>query len=410
MVITYYWPPASGPGVQRFLKMTKYFQSMGWEALVLTTEDGTYPAMDESLLQEVGSDVKVYRTKPREVFSFYNRLMGNKSAGSVGFIGMNQKSVKQKLAMYIRANFFIPDARKAWNKSAYKKAVGILENETIDAVISTGPPHSTHLIALALKEKYGLHWLADLRDPWVNVYYNKIFPRTKRTIRKDQRLENLVLQKANAVSVVSPGLKTEFQDRAKKIEIVYNGFDEEDFDIHARSKSTEITISYIGNFKPNQNVPVFWKALKEQDKWDNINIQLTGNIHPEVVQSIKDVGLGNSLKIGPFVSHKEAIQQMCNADFLLFIVPRTSGNNKILTGKIFEYLASKTPIIPIGPKHGDADRILQECGHISMIDYDDLIGMKKGLELAKEGNSNDVYLRYTRKAQTVKLLNLLSES
>ncbi|MEM7161492.1 MAG: glycosyltransferase [Bacteroidota bacterium] len=393
--------------------MTPYFQEFGWKPYVLTTEDGTYPSIDPSLLNDVHPTVEVYRTKPKEVFSLYNRFSGNKGkSGTVGFIGMNQKSLKQRMAMYIRANYFVPDARMGWNKSALTKAKEIIESEKIDALITTGPPHSTHLLGLELKKSYGLKWIADLRDPWVNVYYNKIFPRTRRTIAKDQALENAVLNSADVISTVSQGLKQEFENRAKHIAVVYNGFEEEDFKHEAKKDSNKFTISYIGNFKPNQNVPVLWQALADlclqnADFKQKLRLRLIGNIHPDLISSIEEAGLNEHLVISGFVSHKEAVELMKSSDRLLFIVPKTEGNKKILTGKLFEYLASETQLFSIGPIEGDAANILNECQRMPMIDYADLNMMKEMILQKRVNGVSDEYKIYSRKTQASKLIDLL---
>jgi len=293
------------------------------------------------------------------------------------------------------------------------KAKEIIQQEGIDALITTGPPHSSHLMGLELKKEFALSWLADLRDPWVNVYYNKIFPRTARTIAKDQALENEVLETADAVSTVSLGLKEEFEDRAYRIKVVYNGFEEEDFKVEAQKDSHKFVISYIGNFKPNQNVPVFWQALADlclshPDFKEKFLLRLTGNVHPEVIDSIEKAGLKDHLEVNGFVSHKEAIRQMKSSDRLLFIIPKTEGNQKILTGKLFEYLASETQLFSIGPTDGDAAQILENCQRMPMIDYADLNMMKEMILQKRVNGVSDAYKLFTRKEQARVLLDLLS--
>lgn len=393
--------------------MTKYFKEFGWQPFVLTTEEGSYPSEDESLLEEVGEEVEVFRTVPKEVFALYNWFTGKKGkGGSVGFIGMDQRDPFQKLAMYLRANYFIPDARKGWNKTAIPKALDLHAKEKFDAIITTGPPQSTHLIGLDLKKRTGVKWLVDLRDPWVNVYYNQAFPRTKKTIEKDQSLENEVLRSCDAVSVVSPGLKREFEDRSKRIEVVYNGYDVEDLNTPLVKNKGDFLVSYIGNFKPNQNVPVLWKAISEHCARDpklkaRLKIQLTGNIHSEIIRSMEEVGLADNIVLSPFVTHKEAVRQMRNSNLLLFIIPRTKGNEKILTGKLFEYLASETQLFSIGPEKGDAAEILKQCGRMEMIDYADLNSMKEKLFQKRINGVTKEYQKFTRKEQARVLVDLL---
>lgn len=414
LVITYYWPPASGPGVQRFLKMTKYFPEFGWNPVILTTQDGTYPSIDETLLNDVAPDIQIHRTFPKEKFKLYNKLTGKKGNNvSVGFIGMDNQNPIQKLALYIRANYFIPDARMGWNKTALPKAEEILRQDKIDAIITTGPPQSSHLIGLELKKKYGIKWIADMRDPWVNVYYNKVFPRTKKTVLKDQDLENDVLRWADAVTVVSPGLKREFEDRARDTKVIYNGYDSEDFKSVIKEPLDKFIISYIGNFKSNQDVPVFWQALSDltyndPEKRDRIKIRLTGNIHPTVLDSIDKYGLTPNVELNPFVSHDEAVKQMIHSDRLLFIIPKVEDNELILTGKLFEYLASETQMISIGPEKGDAAEILRKCKRIPMIDYADLNTMKARIFRNRVNGVSEDYKIFTRKVQAQHMTTLIS--
>ncbi|NND77493.1 MAG: glycosyltransferase family 4 protein [Flavobacteriales bacterium] len=413
LVICYYWPPASGPGVQRFLKMTKYFKDLGWRPYILTSKNGTYPVMDPSLEKEVPDDLEVHRTVPKELFWLYNKLLGKKGRGvSVGFIGMDQKNPLQRLAMYVRANFFIPDARKGWNKTAIPKAIELHEKENFDAIITTGPPHSSHLIGLELKKRTGVKWLVDLRDPWVNVYYNKVFPRTKKTKRKDLALETEVLTKADAVSVVSPGQKKEFEDRSKKIAVVYNGYEESDMKVSGQRTDTNFVISYIGSFLPSQNVKLFWEALSEVCNEDEefrskLQIQLTGNIHPAIIESIEQNKLKEHLNLSGFVSHEEAVRRMKDSDLLLFVIPDTEDNEYILPGKLFEYLASETPLVSIGPVNGDAAMILDECGRKPMMDHSDKASMKESILMRDANGVNPKYKAFTRKEQAKKLLSLL---
>lgn len=400
--------------MQRFLKMSKYFPEFGWEPVILTTEGGTYPSIDESLLKEVSPETKVFRTVPKEQFGLYNKLTGKKGKNvSVGFIGMDQKNPIQKMALFVRANYFIPDARIGWNKTALHKAEELIKNEQIDTIITTGPPHSTHLMGLELKKRHRIKWLADMRDPWVNVYYNKVFPRTQKTKDKDQSLEDNVMRWADAVTVVSPGLKKEFEGRARKIEIIYNGYDSEDFSSISKSPSDKFVISYVGNFKSNQDVPLFWQALSDitfnkKEERERIRIQLTGNVHPTILETIDRFGLTPNLELSPFVSHDKAIQQMINADRLLFIIPKVADNELIITGKLFEYLASETQMISIGPEKGDAAQILKMCKRIPMMDYADLNTMKERIFKNRVNGVSEDYKVFTRKIQAKKLVGLLS--
>ena len=254
-------------------------------------------------------------------------------------VGMQKESWMQKLALYIRANYFIPDARKGWKKYAIKKAKTIIQEEGIEAIITTGPPHSAHLIGFDLKEQTSLPWIADMRDPWTTVFYNAFFPRTEATKRKDKALEDKVLENTDGVVVVSNGLKQEFSDRNENISIIYNGFDETDMPLSIPQRNKRFTISYVGNFKPNQNVNALWEVLsdikkEEADFVNDLALFLTGNVDHSVIDAIHANGLENNLNLSPFVAHQEAVQRMMSADILLFIIPKSERNKLIITGKL----------------------------------------------------------------------------
>ncbi len=425
LIITYYWPPASSPGVQRFLKFCKYLNEFGWEPHVLTVKDGSYPSYDNSLLKDIPDNIKVYRTKTREPFAIYNRLTGKKGKSiSVGLIDMGSTSLIKRISMYIRANFFIPDARKGWNSYAKKKAKKIIKQESIDAVITTGPPHSAHLTGLYLKKRLGIPWLADLRDPWTNVYYNEYFPRTKRTCKKDKKLEDKVLKTADHVTVVSPGLKKEFDDRTKHISVIYNGFDDSDVVKKDDFKTERFKLAFIGNFIPTENISSIWKAIMELKSEimgfaDYFRLCLTGNIDNGVINALEKYNIADLAIVRSYVDHDEATKMMAEANILLFVVPRSKNNKLIITGKLFEYIASRTPILSVGPVNGDASKILQDTGRDKMASFNSknaikmtlLKYYKKWLSAKyvvfkhEKGNIDE----YSRRALTGRLSGLLEE-
>lgn len=378
LIITYYWPPGSGPGVQRFLKMSKFFSEFDWEPTILTVNNGSYPSTDESLVDEVPKEIEVYRTKAIEPFTIFNLLTGKKGKQvGVGLIGLQEKeSLVKRISLHIRANLFLPDARRGWIPFAFKKAKKLNKKLNFDAVVTTGPPHSSHLIGFRLKKRLGIPWLADMRDPWVNSFFNAALPRTKLSKRIEQKYEDKVVKNADFITVVSPGLKTEFEDRNKNIDVVYNGFDQEDIPEIEKQKSRKFSLSYIGNFKPNQNVDALWEAIRELCEEipgfkEHFNISLTGNVDPGIKKKLEEKDLLRISNIQPFVPHKEATKLMNQTQLLLFIVPKAEGNQLIITGKLFEYIAIRSPILSIGPMDGDASKILSQAGRDAMIDYSD---------------------------------------
>jgi glycosyltransferase involved in cell wall biosynthesis len=422
LIFTYYFPPAGGVAVQRFLKFSKFLPEFGWEPIIVTVANGSYPYYDESLLKEVPAGVKVYRTKTFEPFELYNLLKGKKGKAmpvvSVG--GGGKKSLFQKLSEYVRANFFIPDARKGWVPYAVKQAEEILKTEKIDAVITTGPPHSTHLIGLQLKKKFGLKWLADFRDPWTKIFYNNMLPRTAATEKKDKALEREVLTNADAVSVISPGLQREFEYAAKNIRVIYNGYDEEDFSTVLPSGNRDyFLIRYVGNLMASENPEHFWKAIARLIKeGKKIKLELIGRVDAPIQESIRRNGLESIVEYRSFVPHQEATQLMQSCDMLLFLIPHVPDNKLILTGKLFEYLGSGTPLISFGPVDGDAAAILLQTGRARMIGFDETEEAYKQLSDALQqyamGSSVSSYpvsyhALYSRKSQTEQLAKYLNE-
>jgi hypothetical protein len=396
-----------------------------WQPVVLTVKNGSYPSYDPSLEKQIPDHVKVYRTKTIEPFAIYNRLLGKRGKSlPVGLVneGHGKKNMLKNLMFFIRANFFVPDARKGWKRYAYPKAKKIIKEENIAAIITTGPPHSTHLTGLALKKRFGLPWIVDYRDPWTNIYYNKSFHRTKNTEIKDKRLEDKVTGSADIVTVVSNGLLKEFDDRANKIKVLPNGFDAQEIPVKEGKKTERFVLSYIGNFKANQNILGLWDAVNDLLSEGIINnqqfnIEITGNTDPSVLKTIHNKKLESIVTIKPFVDHKRALQLMVDANLLLFIVPKAINNHLIITGKLFEYLASKSPIISIGPLDGDAAKIIQSNQRHPMIDYNDKQSIKNQLvscynkwqntngrlEIAQDSDLS----KYTRKGLTQQLANYL---
>ena len=424
LIFTYYWPPAGGVAVQRFLKFSKFLPEFGWEPIIVTVNNGSYPYYDESLLKEVPDSVRVYRTKTFEPFELYNLLRGQKGKTMpLVTVGANsKKTFFQKITEYIRANYFVPDARKGWVPYAVKQAEEILQTEKVDAIITTGPPHSAHLIGLELKKKFGVKWIADLRDPWTGIVYNEMLPRTEATRKKDLQLETDVLKTADCTVVISPGMKEQFVDRAKKIEVIFNGYDEANFanagNAVAKQDDT-FTIRYIGNLMSSQNTPNLWKAIAELRKTEHAKIKLefTGRVDGEIQNSISEAGLNDITSFNPFVANQVAIDLTRSASLLLFAIFNLPNSKLVITGKIFEYLASCAEIISFGPTDGDASAILKSAGRKSMIGFDNypetLSQLKAAYNYWHQNGSAFKYTDrkfegYSRRNQCSSLVNILN--
>jgi glycosyltransferase involved in cell wall biosynthesis len=375
LIITYYWPPSGGSGVQRWLKFVKYLREFGVEPIVLTIDPhfATFPNYDYSLLKEIPEGIEIHTTQASSPFELYKKVR-KKDAPQAGFSGEKTSRLLDKVMRFIRGNFFIPDARIGWNKFAIEKAKEIILQNKIDSIITSSPPHSTQLIGLELKRMFNLNWLADLRDPWTEIYYNKELFRTSLAKKKDYKLEQLCLKNADKIVVVSEDIKRHFGANRKeilnKINVIPNGFDETDF-LEVKSKlegenliSKNITnkvISYVGNLGEQYPVEGFLEAFSEIVKNDSEwKLQFIGNCHDGVKRMVELMKISANVEFIPYVNHSEAIDFMLKASILLLIIPEIENNKGILTGKLFEYLATGNTIINIGPKDGDAAAILNE--------------------------------------------------
>lgn len=376
LIFTYYWEPAGGIAVQRWLKFSKYLPENNWMPIIVTVKDGSYPYTDFSLAKEVLPEVSVHRTETFEPFELYNLLRGKKGKNlpTAMLDNRSRQSLFQKIANFIRANFFIPDARKGWVKYAVREGAHLIQTKKIDAIITTGPPHSTHLIGLILKREFGVKWIADFRDPWTSIFTNHYLPRMKWAKKYDKQLETQVLKTADTITVIGPSMKQEFENTAQKIEVVWNGFDEADIPTNTTINKNEIfTIRYVGNLFASQAAPAFWQAAARLVKEENtsIKIELIGRSDEKIKQLVVANHLQGIVHYQDFVPHTEAIQQMCTADALLFVIPQVPNDERIITGKIFEYLAAQKPILAFGNINGDAAKLLQQCQRESMTAFDD---------------------------------------
>lgn len=369
LIITYYWPPAGGPGVQRVLKFVKYLPKFGWEPIILTVENGEYPAIDESLLYEIPTNIKVYKTKSFEPFNLYKGLTGQKGNIPTHILNKSEnESIIQKFAKWIRANLFIPDARKGWIPSIVKKGLEIVEQEKPDLIFSSSPPHSLQVGAMKLAMRTNLKWVVDFRDPWTDGFWLKDLSRTKYASKKDLDFELSVLKNSNAVISVSQSIIELFK---RKIENNYyvlpNGYDESDFADLTREQSDVFKIVYAGSLRDSQIPHNLFKALaslKEQRLIEKLELHFIGTVHPDAVKIITNNNLQDLVTFHKYMTHNKLLKHVINANMLLLTIPNTPNNEGILTGKLFEYVASKNYILGFGPKNGDAAKIINElnCG------------------------------------------------
>lgn len=363
LIATYYWPPSGGPGVQRYLKFAKYLPQFGVEPIVLTVENPTYPLQDPSLLEEVPDSLTVYRSRTVEPFSLYAGLSGKRGEEISPSTELQSDTFLGSLGSWIRANIFIPDARAGWLLTAARKAATIIDQHHIDTIITTGPPHSVHFIGKHLKQQHGVRWLADFRDPWSQIYYNQLLPRTAVAEQLDEKLEQMILKQADEVIVVS---RTQAESFRKQVErgyrVITNGFDPEDFEsITPRDrKNPRFTIRHVGTIGEAAIPGPLLDVLATLPADDRPLIEFIGDVHRKLPERVRKSGLTDSVQFTSYLPHHQALEKMCRADALLLSIPDVDQMEQHIPGKLFEYLGSGCPILMLGPVRGESARILRE--------------------------------------------------
>ena len=403
LVITYYWPPSGGPGVQRILKFCKYLPHLGWEPIVLTVQNGEYPNIDQSLKTEVESlKIKVFKTKTIEPFRIFKFFTKKKSLPTFE-LSKNKKSIFSNIAYWIRMNLFIPDARIGWIPFAVKSAKKIILDNKVDLVFSSGPPHSIHFIGRKLKKDLSIPWLADFRDPWIDLFYYSNHKRLKISKKLDKIMEREILKKADSIVTATNGLRILLKKKIKKnISVVYNGFDNDDFiGIEKNNNQNEkIIISYVGTIARSQIPHNFLQSVKEINKSGaNAFIHFVGDVDPSLFKVIDDYSLGKNVEIIGYLPHNESIKKMLNSSYLLLIIPKAPENKLIVTGKLFEYIRTGVPIIGIGPSDGEASKILEQTKTGKMFDYSESSNIINFMKDRKKSNGFNINY-YSRKSQT----------
>lgn len=382
LIITYYWPPSGGSGVQRWLKFVKYLREFGWEPIVYTPENPEYPAIDPSLEKDIPRGVEVLRRPIWEPYTLYKRLTGRKKSDQLGAGFASEKKgigITERISRWIRGNVFIPDARRFWIRPSVCYLKQWLKEHPVDAIVSTGPPHSMHLIALRLKEELGIPWLADFRDPWTNIdFYEDLLP-GKRADRRHHELEKRVITTADIVTVVSPTMQKEFEASYQaNIHTLTNGFDEEDLQNvePLPTMDSRFSIAHIGTMNASRKPETLFKLIADLSSDGTINpsnfvLRLIGRVDYSITELIQKYQLESVVELIPYVPHQEVIRWQKGASCLLLLLNQSQNAKGILPGKFFEYMASKVPILCLGPEDSDAAGILKTTGTGTCLDYED---------------------------------------
>ncbi|MDO5654515.1 MAG: glycosyltransferase [Flavobacteriaceae bacterium] len=396
LLLTYYWPPAGGAGVQRWLQTSTYLVKH-FDVTVYHPQNADYPIIDESLLEKIPTEIKQISQPIREPYAMASRFNSKNADYQKGQIEEKEKrSLLSKLSLWIRANWFIPDARAWWIMPSFKFLNQFMKEHPQDVIITTGPPHSVHIIGLRLKLRHPhLKWLADFRDPWTSIDYFDKLPMRSSAIQKHAKLEKEVLKYADAITTVSPSWAQELTITARKpVKTIYNGFDRQDFkkEIHA---DDQFVITYIGSLNDDRNPSELWKVLEEVCKKNEFRnqfiLRLIGNISPHVKNEISQYPhLSSKTEFLPFIPHQEAIVMLQRSQILLLLINETPNEKGIIPSKFFEYLAANRRILCLGNPDSDIAQIMQSTNAGTVIERHNADAIAETIKIWFKEFENDI--------------------
>lgn len=427
LIVTYYFPPSGGPGVQRTLKFVRYLREFGFEPAVLTVQAGAYPSHDEGLWADVPGGVEVVRTAAPDPFALYGRLTGRSRAEAVTVGDVGRPAGRaQRLATWARANVFLPDARVGWVPFARRAARRLIRTRGIGHVVTSGPPHSAHLIGLGVQRAGGrrVRWLADFRDPWTGINFYDDLPMSALARALDRRLERRVLRRADAVVTVSPTWAETLRARgdlpAGRVAVVHNGFDEADFAAVRAAPSADVfEIAHVGSLYGTRNPEALWAALgrlRREGRTPALRVRLVGRVDARAEASVDTHGLRDVVLVEPYVPHAEAVRRMASAALLLLSIEPFRNEAGMITGKLYEYLASGRPVLALGAPEGDAAGLLRETRGGALFARDDIDGMATYIAAHYDawasghpcaGARPEAIAPYSRRVQTSRLAEVL---
>lgn len=414
LIITYYWPSSGGGGVQRWLKFAKYLPMHNWKPFVAAPENPEYPVIDASLLKEIPKEVEIIKLPIWEPYDVFKKLTGRKKDVKVNtgiLFDDRKRSLLVKISLWIRGNILIPDPRVFWVKPSIKRLKKQIKIINPDAIITTGPPHSVHLIGLGLKKYFPkIKWIVDFRDPWSEIDYLDNFYVTSLARKWQRKLEKRVLDYSDLILTVSPTWARDIQLNTKTpVECITNGYDEDDFfDLKNTINSDKFIISHVGMINSFRNPYDLWAAIEElctelPEFSQKLKIQLIG---------ISDSGLGKGFDKYPnvkaktvvlaYIPHDEVIQIYYQSSCLLLLLNNTKNSKGHIPGKFFEYLAAQRPILAIGPMDSDVKNIIEDCSAGFVCEFENKQKIKEAL--------SKIYLKiknqeYQTNSQQIKLMS-----
>lgn len=420
LVITYYWPPSGGSGVQRWLKFAKYLPEAGWEPVIFTPENPDFDLKDTSLLKEVSSELEVIRFPIWEPYQLFSKITGKSKNHPGRILEQEKKGILGKIAIWMRANLLVPDPRVFWVKPSVSFLKDLIQTGQFQAIITTGPPHSLHLIGLRLKQKTGVFWLADFRDPWSEWEFLDSLPMASSVRKKHVKLEQAVLQHANVVTTISPTFQ---QDLARignrTVFLLTNGYDPVDIPIDfvaQKKKAGKLRLLYTGIIDSIRNPIPLLEALKAEfeQKSEDVEMSFVGKVSDELQKFVnQDSWLVKRIHFRGYVSHLEVFEFYAHADVLVLVLTDTKNAQGNIPGKLFEYLATGVTVLALGDPTGDSAAILKDAGSGSVISHADREGIRRRLREIFESDAVEVNLgnleKYSRRNLSFQLSGFLEQ-
>lgn len=388
LIISYYWPPCGGIGVLRCLKIAKYLRDYGWEPVVFTAENAHYPSIDHSNDDDIPENITILRQKIWEPYHIYKFITGQKKDANVNnvfYVKDTKMSFAHKLSVWVRSNFFIPDARALWIRPSVKFLLKYLKENPVDAIFSDGPPHSNTRIATIIKQKTGIPWLADFQDPWTQVDYYQLLRLTRLGDRKHRRLEQQAFRAADKITIVSPTWKEDLKTLgADNISVIPWGFDPEDFEYKQVTPDEKFTITHLGIMGYDRNPEVLFQVIAElmseiPEFANHVELKLVGQVDYSVMETYRAAGIEKVVNLVGSVSRDKALQMTCSSSLLLLLLNQQDNAKGRIPGKLFEYLAARRPILVMGPVDSDVAGIVEESKSGVTVEYSDHENIKKTL-------------------------------
>ena len=414
LFLSFYWPPSGKASIHWPIKMIKYLPEFGWEPSVLTVKEDTFSAPDESLFNDINPGLKVYKTGFWDPFVIYKKLLGKSKDSSLSAseaMSTENKGLMHRLSLWVRLNLFIPDARVGWITPGFRDAKKLLKNEKFDLIISNGPPHSTHLLALKLKEYFNIPLVSVFIDPWVDISYYKGLKRSKRVLKKDNALEKKVIENSDELVFVTEGLVEYFEEKYPSIKgktnLLHWGYNEENFedvaDFKKENRDYKILL-HAGNIFDHQNPKKLWGTLRREiDNGTKLIIRFIGTVSPGVRKSVTENGLDEVTEYKGFLPYNDMLREMLNADYLLVCATEP----RHVPGKLFEYMRTGNKVLAFGDDNHEVKNILTESGAGNLYSYNSDAAGFFG-EIGSVTPNMDAIRQYDRKVIAEKLGEILN--